>query len=331
MRGRSQLAMDIAVHNEREISQQMDGRRLAVFVIISVIWGSTWLVIKDQISAVPPGWTICWRFVLASLGMLVLAGLRRESMVLSREGFVLAGLVGLAQFCANFQMVYRAEAHVTSGLVAVIYALLMVPNAGLARVFLGVRVGGRFVVGSLVAMAGIAALMLQEFRAAPQMASVGLGLVLAVAGLLCASAGNIVQASAAGRRQPVVPLLAWAMIAGALADAIIAYSISGPPVFDPRPRYWLGIGWLALVGSVIAFPLYFWLIRQMGAGRAAYTGVAIPVVAMALSTLFEGYHWTLLAVAGSVLAMGGLVIALSGKAGVKLAEEDLGATSPQTP
>ena len=84
-------------------------------------------------------------------------------------------------------------------------------------------------------------------------------------------------------------------------------------MFDPRPSYLGGIVYLALAGSVVTFPLYFQLIRDWGAGRAAYNGVAVPVVAMALSTLFEGYRWGALAIGGAVLAMAGLLIALSGR------------------
>jgi drug/metabolite transporter (DMT)-like permease len=78
-------------------------------------------------------------------------------------------------------------------------------------------------------------------------------------------------------------------------------------------RYWLGVAYLGLAGSVVTFPLYFSLIRWMGPGRAAYNGVAVPVVAMALSTVFEGYRWSGPAAMGAALAMGGLVIALSGR------------------
>ena len=79
--------------------------------------------------------------------------------------------------------------------------------------------------------------------------------------------------------------------------------------------YWLGIGWLGIAGSVVTFPLYFRLIQRVGAGRAAYTSVLIPLIAMLISTLVEGYHWTGLAVGGAVLAVAGMAIALRAKAG----------------
>ena len=114
-------------------------------------------------------------------------------------------------------------------------------------------------------------------------------------------------------RRPLLLLLAWAMLWGTLFDATFAFAISGPPVWPDNGRYWGGLGFLAIVGSVVTFPLYFKLIRELGPGRAAYNGVLVPVVAMGLSTLFEGYRWTALNISGAVLAMIGLVIALRGR------------------
>ncbi|MDE8653738.1 DMT family transporter [Novosphingobium album (ex Liu et al. 2023)] len=283
------------------------------FLIVAAIWGSTWLVIKDQVGAVPASWSVTYRFLLACAGMFALALARRESLRLSGEGMRLAVLLGLTQFVGNFQFVYRAEQHLTSGLVAVFYALLMVPNAVLARLFLGEPVTRRFLAGSLVAMAGIALLLVHEYRVALPGGRVALGILFTCAGLFSASAANVLQANSVGRRQPVVPLIAWAMFWGVLVNAAFSLATAGPPRFDPRWEYLAGIAYLAIFGSVVTFPLYFGLIRAMGAGRAAYNGVAVPVVAMALSTAFEGYRWTGLAVGGAVLAIAGLLMALSAR------------------
>ena len=85
---------------------------------------------------------------------------------------------------------------------------------------------------------------------------------------------------------------------------------AGPPQLPLDARYLGGVAYLAIVGSVVTFPLYFQLVRELGAGRAAYNGVVVPIVAMGLSTLFEGYRWSLLAGTGAVLALAGLVVAM---------------------
>lgn len=283
------------------------------FVLISLIWGSTWLVIKDQLGSVPTGWSVTWRFTVAALGMFVLGAVRRDSLRLSREGLGLAAVIGLFQFFINFQLVYNAEHFLTSGLVAVLFALLLVPNAIFARIFVGTPMGGRFILGTVVASGGIALLLLHEYRSAPVQGSVLEGIALTAAAVLSASVANVLQATTAAKRQPIVPLIAWAMLWGALGNGAYALVVHGPPVIDPRAGYLAGVAYLALIGTVVTFPLYSRLIRDMGPGKAAYTGVLIPIVAMALSTLFEGYVWSLLAAAGAVLAMAGLLIALSGR------------------
>ena len=288
-------------------------RGIFAFVVTTLVWGSTWLVIKGQLGSVPPAWSVTWRFALACAAMFLLAMLRRERLALSPRGLMFAAVVGFFQFCANFQLVYQAERYLTSGLVAVIFALLIVPNALFGRVFICTAVSRRFLLGSVIAIAGIALLMLHEYRIAPISGSVLLGLILTFGAILCASIANVLQSGQTAREQSVVVLLAWAMLVGAASNAAYAWITQGPPVIDWSAPYLLGVAYLGLVGSVLTFPLYSILLRDWGPGRAAYNGVLIPVVAMALSTLFEGYHWTALALGGAVLVAAGLLVALGGR------------------
>lgn len=286
---------------------------IAAFILLSLIWGSTWLVIKDQIAAMPPSWSVAWRFILAAPAMFALAALRGEKLLISPEGMRLAVVIGILQFSTNFQLVYASEKYVTSGLVAVIFALALVPNALLGRIFVGAPLSRRFLAGSVVALAGIAMLLLHEYRIATLGGGVLLGIAMASCAVLSVSVSNVAQASQIARRQPLVPLVAWSMLWGAAANVAIALTLSGPPVIDTKLTSLAGIAYLAIIGTVVTFPLYFALIRNWGPGKAAYNGVAVPVVAMALSTLFEGYQWSLLAASGAVLEMIGLLIALSGR------------------
>ena len=283
------------------------------FVIVALVWGSTWFVIKDQLTAAPPSWSVAYRFTIATLGMFLLAAREGRGFTMTLGGHIFAFLIGFSQFFLNFNFVYRAEIHLTSGVVAVMFALLMVPNALLGRVFLGTQISGRFIIGTLIALGGIFLLMMHESFAMPAGTRIELGLMFAVLGILAASAANVMQASDTARKRPMLLLLAWAMLWGTLFDVTFAWAVAGPPVFPAEPRYWAGVAYLGIVGSVVTFPLYFKLIRDLGPGRAAYNGVMVPVVAMALSTLFEGYIWSGLAIAGSVLAMIGLLVALRGR------------------
>lgn len=280
------------------------------FLVVALIWGSTWYVITGQIAAVPPSWSIAYRFAMATPAMFALALVMRQSLRLPRAGHLLALLIGLTQFCGNFNFVYRAEEHLTSGIVAVMFGMLMVPNALLAQWLLGQKVTPRFLLGSAVAIMGIALLLVHEAQTSRLGGNVTLGVALAVGGILSASIANVVQAGDTGRKMPMVSLLAWSMLYGTVIDIAIAWSVSGPPVFPASSAFWLGTAWLAFAGSVVTFPLYYGIVRTLGPGRAAYNGVLVIVVAMLISTLVEGYDWSLLAGAGAVLGLTGMVLAL---------------------
>jgi drug/metabolite transporter (DMT)-like permease len=286
-------------------------RVLVPFLIVSLIWGSTWLVIRDQLGVVPDSWSVTYRFAVAAIGMAVLALAMRQPLAIDWPVLPWTMLLGLLQFCLNFNFVYAAEHHITSGLVAVIFALLIVPNAILGKYWLGRHIGMSFVIGSAVATIGVAMLMVREYRVAPvggMEILIGIGLTLC--GVASASISNVLQVTPRIARFPTTAILAWSMLWGALFNGGYAFIVHGAPTIDPRPAYLGGVLYLGIIGSVVTFPLYFGLIRTVGPGKAAYTGVLIPVVAMLLSTMFEGYIWSSLAMGGACLALIGLLIAM---------------------
>jgi drug/metabolite transporter (DMT)-like permease len=289
----------------------LDPRVLVPFLIVSLVWGSTWFVIRDQLGNVPGPWSVTYRFVVAATGMFVLALIMRQPIRIDVQMMRWTILLGLLQFSLNFNFVYAAEHHVTSGLVAVIFALLIVPNALFAKWWLRRPIGLEFIIGSAIAGAGVGLLMLQEYRSAPVGGEeVLLGLFLTLCGVFSASISNVLQVVPKVARFPTVTILAWSMLWGTGFNAVFASVMAGPPVIDWTAEYLGGVMYLAIIGSVLTFPLYFNLIRTIGPGKAAYTGVLTPVVAMLLSTFFEGYRWSALAFSGAALAMLGLLVAL---------------------
>jgi drug/metabolite transporter (DMT)-like permease len=292
-------------------SSQLTPRLMIAFAIITLIWGSTWLVIKTQLGVVPPSWSVAYRFLIGGGVMLLLCLATGRSLRIGAAGHRFALVIAVTQFVLNFNLVYRAEEHVTSGLVALCFALLVVPNALLAALFLGQRINARFAIGAAMGIAGVALLTAHDlFDATVPCGDVLEGLALTFAGVLSASVANVLQASAAGRRLPLEGGLAWSMAYGGMLNAGVAMALAGPPVVEWTWGYGAGLLYLGLVASALAFSLYYTIIRAVGPGTAAYSGVLVPLVAMSLSTLFEGYRWTPMAVVGGVLALAGLVVAL---------------------
>lgn len=198
-------------------------RVLIPFIIITLIWGSTWIVITDQLGPVPSTWSVTYRFIIVGVAMFLYARLTGAPLRIGREGQALAALLGVLQFFLNYNFVYAAEQHVTSGLVAVVFALLLVPNSAFAWLFLKHRMAGRFLVGSAIATVGVVLLFVQEMRAstAPP-GEVLLGIGFALLAVLCASAANVMQASRRMRNSPVLVTIAWSMAYGSIANATAA-------------------------------------------------------------------------------------------------------------
>ena len=282
------------------------------FVVFTAIWGSTWIVIRGQLGTVPPQWSVTYRFVIAATAMALVATLKGDSLRLGRKGLGAALFLGFFQFSVNFNAVYLAERHITSGVVATVFALLLIPASLLGWAILGQRPSARFAWSSLVAVAGIMLLFMHEIREHPaDSVQIAVGIALTLAGMLGAAIANVVQARSEIRQFPLLGLLAWSMAAGALIDGAVALLMTGPPVFDPRPVYWAGLLYLALAASVLTFSLYYPVVRRIGPAKAAYSSVVVPIIAMGFSTGLEHYRWTPLTITGALLALGGMAGAMS--------------------
>ena len=269
-------------------------------------------MIRGQLGTVPPQWSVAYRFAIAAVAMAFVAWFKGDRLTLSRKGLAAALFLGFFQFSVNFNAVYLAERHITSGVVATVFALLLIPASLLGWALLGQRPTRRFAWSSLVAVAGIVLLFMHEIREHPaDSRQIAVGIALTLFGMLGAAIANVAQARREIRQFPLFALLAWSMAAGAVIDAIVAFLLAGPPVFDTRLSYWAGLLYLALPASVLTFSLYYPVVRRIGPAKAAYSSVAVPIIAMGFSTWLEHYRWSALTVAGALLALGGMAGAMS--------------------
>ena len=303
--------MSEALSGTRPLDVASRARVAIPFLICTLVWSSTWLVIRHQLGVVPPAWSVAYRFLIATAAMMAYVRYTGDRMRLTAREHGLAAVYGIAQYSLNYYAVYLAEQTVTSGLVAVVFALLVVPNAVFAWIFLKQGVSRAFVVGSGVAMAGLVLLFSHEMAgAAVGRAAIFAGIGWSLLGVLFASGANVMQATRLAKSVPVPSLIAWGMAWGAAFNCLAALVVDGAPVIDPHPAYWVGTLYLGLIGSALAFTAYLHVIRAIGPGRAAYTSVLSPVLAMVLSTMFEQYRWSPEAMVGGLLSLCGLFVAL---------------------
>ncbi|MGC4001239.1 MAG: EamA family transporter [Anaeromyxobacter sp.] len=289
---------------------------VALFVIPSVIWGTTWLAIKFQLGLVAPEVSVTWRFALAGALIVAWCALRGVPLRFSPRDHAGFALLGALLFGVNYVLTYRSEQYLTSGLVAVIFAFIVFWNLLGAWLLFGTRPPRAVVAGAALGVGGVALLFWPEVASLRAGASGGqaAGMGLAVVATLLASGGNLYSQRLFRRGLPVLPATGLSM---AYSAAMVAgwCAVTGVPfTFDARPGYVLSLLYLACFGSVVAFLTYLTLVHRIGAGRAGYTSAVTPAVAMAISTAFEGYRWTPGTLAGMALVLGGTVLVLRARA-----------------
>ena len=280
----------------------------SLFALASLIWGSTWLAITFQLGVVAPEASVVYRFALAAamLALWCLATGKPLSFPLRQHVWFAAQ--GTLLFGLNYLGVYLAEQYVASGLVAVLFSLIVFLNLAGVRMFFATPISLRTAIGAALGVAGVTLLFWREFGKSHGDTFIGIAFGLGATVFACG--GNLLAVRNQRHGVPLLPNVAWSMGYGALVIAIVAAIEGTSWSFDPRPPYVLSLLYLAAFGSVIAFGAYLTLLGKIGAARAGYVGVAVPVVALLLSTAFEHYEWTLAALAGVALCAAGNVLVL---------------------
>jgi drug/metabolite transporter (DMT)-like permease len=282
-----------------------------LYALTSLIWGSTWIAITFQLGAVAPEASIVYRFALAAVVLGVFVLVRRLPMAYTwrQHGFI--ALQGAFLFSFNYILVYLAEQLLTSGLVAIVFSTIIIMNVLLGALFLGNPIRPWVVAGGLLGVAGLALVFSPEIASFDVSGDRALGLALSFVAVLSASIGNILSARNQRAGLPIVQTNALGMAYGTVVTLVIAYLRGVDFSFEASPAYVSSLVYLAVFGSVIAFGSYLTLIGRMGVDRAGYIGVVFPLVALGLSTLFEGLAWNLPGLLGVLLVAAGNVLVLS--------------------
>jgi drug/metabolite transporter (DMT)-like permease len=292
------------------MSEKASRQASLLFFIATAIWGSTWLGIKYQLGVVPSDVSVAYRFALAAAMLAAWCASTGASLRFTPRQHLFIAVQGALMFGFNYIGVYFAEEYATSGLVAVLFSTIVFMNPIAAHWLFDTPLTSRTLVAAFLGVTGVALLFLPELLQASRGGDALLGIVFGLGATVIASAGNMVAVRNNRAGLPVLPSTAWGMAYGALVS-VIAASVHGSTwTFDARWPYVASLFYLALFGSVVAFGSYLTLLKQVGPGPASYVGVATPIVALALSTVFENYHWTWVAVFGVGLAVAGNVIAL---------------------
>jgi len=275
-----------------------------------LIWGLSWIGTHFQVGVVAPEVSIVWRYLIATPMMFVLAMMRGESLRyrLSDHAYFVA--MGLCVFSLNYLLFYYAAMNVPSGLLSIEFTLAAIVNVILGAIFFRTRIHGRTVIGGMFGIAGVAAMFYPEVQGLRLDGGAFLGFVLGLLGTLAFCSGNMVSLAAQRRKLPVFATLAWAMTYGTALIAVVALVKGASFTIDWRAPYLISLAYVSVLGSFVGFGTYFTLLGRIGPARAGYSTVLYPVVALAASTVLEGYRWTPVAIAGLVSVMVGVFLVL---------------------
>lgn len=281
-----------------------------LYIITVLIWGSTWLAIEYQLGAVQPEVSIVYRYLLASGVLFIWCKIRGLSLSFKVKDHLYFVFLGLLLFCLNYILAYRAQIHITSALAAIAFSTMLWINIVLSRLIFGTRATRRVLIGALLGIVGIVVLFAPQVGSISLTDSVFFGSILALAGALTASCGNMVSQAAQKRSLPVVETNTWSMFYGAMLTLIVALVSGHEFNFDATFTYITSLVYLAVFGSVVAFGAYLTLLGRIGAHKAGYATVMFPVVALVLSIAFEGLQLDLAIIIGATLVLLGNLLVL---------------------
>jgi drug/metabolite transporter (DMT)-like permease len=287
---------------------------LQLFIAAVAIWGSTWLAITFQLGKVAPEASVFYRFLLASVLLFGFCLARRLPLRYSPRLHAWIALLGILMFSVSYIFVYYAEEHVVSGLVAVGYSAS--PMLGLIgmRVFFGTPMTRELIVGSVLGMVGIGLVFLPEFTHMQNNRDTALGALYTIIAVLVSALGSIVAQRNSKDGLPLWQTMAWGMLYGALFSLVVALVAGKSLTFEATLPYVVSLLYLAVLGSILAFAAYLTLLHRVGAARAGYIGVMVPIVALVISALsFEKFQWHLLTWVGIAVSVAGNVLVLRRK------------------
>ena len=289
---------------------------IALFSLVVFTWGTGPIAVATLVAASEPEPLVGYRFAVAAAVLLAWCRARGLGLGFGLRDHGFLALQGVLLCSLNEILWWASVARVeVSGLVPLALTLMTVMNAGLGALFLGLPIRRRVIAGAVMGIAGIAMVFWPELSAFDPSSAGLVGLGLALAGAVVASFGSI----AAARNQlagiPVLSGTAISMVYGTASSFLVALALGRDLAVAWTPALVGAFAWTTLATTVVGVTGYIALIGRLGPDRAAYVHVVVPVVALAVSTVFEGYHWTPLVAAGIVLALGGNVIVLMRSAG----------------
>jgi drug/metabolite transporter (DMT)-like permease len=289
---------------------------ILVWCCLSLIWGTTWLFIKLGLRDLPPFSFAGIRFVVAALILLVLVGIRRPALPAGWSDWVLIAVTGVLAFTMNYGLLFWGEQRTSSGLAAILQTIIPVFGLVLAHYYLpGERLTIWKVIGVGSGMAGVLLIFSNQLSFG---GSAGIwGSTAIVVGALAVAYSNVLVKARGGHLDPSV-LACGQMIFGLIPLLLVGVMLEGNPLaFNWTSRAVISLLYLSVVGSALAFLMFYWLVRHMDVTKTMLISLITPLLAVLLGmvVLHEELNWRL--VVGGIAILSGIGVVISQKARLK--------------
>ncbi|MFC3120459.1 DMT family transporter [Agaribacter flavus] len=281
-----------------------------LFSICVLVWGSTWIAINFQIKEAALMVSVGVRFAIAAAIIGVWCIVKKRSFHLSLEQHKLVAMAGAFLYALDYSFLYAAQQHIVSALLAVLSSSVIYFNVILRRIVLKKPVRSEVVLGASIGLLGIFLIFAPELQVMSTSQGLAAGLILAFGSFLSAGIGNVISEKVLDKHISVLQMNFWAMLYGVCLTFVIVFVTDTPLTLPSTSSYYYALLYLAVFGSVIAFGAYMQLVKQMGSDKAAYVVLVYPIVALAISTVFENYVWTISSMLGVIAVLIGNAIAM---------------------
>ena len=308
----------------RNFSAMLNGRLFSLvnreygnpflFLLPAIIWGSTWYVIKFQLGDVDPMVSVIYRFAISSGILFLYARKKKYRLKYGLRSHLLMALQGATLFGINYWMTYWSENYLTSGLVAVLFSMMIFTNIFISALILHTPVKAKAIMGAFLGVFGTMLVFYRELILLNQGNENTIAVIVVLCAVILASLGNVMSGVTQRQKISVIPGNAYSMMYGTLSLIIVALILGKEFTFSFSFAYIGSLLYLAIFGSVVAFGAYLTLLGRIGPHKAGYITLLVPVFAMMMSTIFEDYQWTMAALIGIAFILAGNYIVLnSGK------------------
>lgn len=281
-----------------------------VWLVLALIWGSTWLFIKLGLDADLPPFTFAGiRFVIAAIILLIIIAIRHRPLPRDWRDWVLIAGTGILAFGINYGLLFWGEQRTSSGLAAILQTIIPVFGLILAHLHLPEeRITWAKFIGVVLGIAGVGIIFSNQMETGGTAAFQGSAAI--VIGAFGAAYSNVLIKKRGGHLDYAV-LAGGQMLCGLVPLLIVGITFEGDPLkLRWTPLAVISLFYLAVVGSVVAFLLYYWLVRHMEVTKTMLIALFTPLLAVSLGMFVRGEQltWRIAAGGGCIMAGIGVIV-----------------------